>query len=130
MAERDLRARVVDFKPFQLEIPTLKIFQQTSVIFADVGTGRKELLEMHNALNTGPLGFEEPYVYHPHITLAQNIDPEVVSELYKLALRRWEQAPQRLVTIENITFVQNTEDRGWIDLAEYDLGAALAASSR
>jgi len=130
VAEEDLRSRITDFQPFQLEIPRLRIFEETSVIFADVGCGREELFEMHDALNTGPLHYDEPFQYHPHITLAQNIDASTVTRLFELALRRWEEAPKGLVTIENITFVQNTGNQGWIDLARYDLGAALATSSR
>jgi len=115
------------FGPFQMDIPRIRVFEETSVIFADIGRGRQELGEMHDALNTGLLYYNEPYRYHPHITLAQNIDPATVGDVYDLALRRWKEAPQGGVTIENVTFVQNTQNQGWIDLAEYELKAAMAS---
>jgi len=126
-AEAQLREKMNGFGTFQMEIPRIRVFEETSVIFADVGLGRVELSEMHDALNTGLLYYKEPYKYHPHITLAQNFDPATVREVYEMALRRWKEAPQGSVPIENVTFVQNTQNQGWIDLAEYELRAAMAS---
>jgi 2'-5' RNA ligase len=128
-AESDLRWRSCDFSPYEISIPRIRIFEETSVIFADISKGREELFDMHDALNSGLLWFDEPYHYHPHITLAQNIDPATVQEVFELAVRRWEEAPQRTVRIENITFVQNTSNNRWIDLAECDLREPCPVSS-
>jgi len=125
-AEADLRGRISDFRPFEIKIPEVRIFKQTSVIYAEVTQGSEELRYMHNVLNQGPLAFDEPYHYHPHITLAQNIDPASVNEIYQHAVRRWTEAPRHAALIESITFVQNTDNQVWLDLAEYDLREALA----
>lgn len=125
-AERDLRIRSVDFCAFRMDIPRIRIFRETSVIFADIGAGREQFFEMHDALNSGVFAFDEPFSYHPHITLAQGIDPADLEEMYDLAVRRWQEAPHYTVHIENLTFVQNTSNNRWIDLAECELRNELA----
>ena len=71
------------FAPVRIAIPRLKMFEQTSVVFADIGAGRDDLLEMHQALNSGPFFFHEPFPYHPHITLAQGIAPDAPSRFFR-----------------------------------------------
>jgi len=108
-----------------MEIPELRIFEETSVIYAEISLGRECLIEMHSALNVGVLHHDEIYTYHPHITLAQGFDPMTLRERFELAVRRWkESAPKRNVLIDNFTFVQNTAGNRWIDLVGFDLRAA------
>jgi 2'-5' RNA ligase len=128
LAEADLRIRSSAFPAFEMDIPRIRVFKETSVIFAEVVRGRECFSEMHNALNTGVLGYVEPFDYHPHVTLAQGLDPAIVAECYELARRRWEEsAPRTSVWIENLTFVQNTSANLWIVLAEFDLRGALVS---
>jgi 2'-5' RNA ligase len=117
LAEEELRERVAAFAPVWIKIPGLKMFEQTSVVFADLADGRDELLEMHSALNTGPFYFDEPFSYHPHITLAQGFPTDRLYQIYEEASRRWAQeAPERSFLIDTLTFVQNTVENRWIDL--------------
>lgn len=128
LAEADLKVRSSGFPAFEMDIPRISVFKETSVIFAEVLRGRDCFFEMHNALNTGVLAFNEPFKYHPHVTLAQGLDPAIVAECYELAKRRWEEsAPRSTTWIENLTFVQNTNVNRWLDLAEFDLRAALVS---
>jgi 2'-5' RNA ligase len=120
-AREDFRVITQQFSPFRIELRDLQIFRETSVIFADIGMGRERFFEMHDALNAGALAFNEPFCYHPHITLAQNIDQGEVSRVYELAQRRWEDAPRSHVVIDKVTFVQNTNSNRWIDLIDKDL---------
>jgi hypothetical protein len=117
-----IRASLVPFSPFELDMPRIRVFEQTSVIFCEVGAGREELIELHDAMNTGGLSYDEPFEYHPHVTLAQGIDPKALPDVYEMALRRWkESAPSPHVLIETVTFVQNTVNNVWIDLDECEL---------
>jgi 2'-5' RNA ligase len=126
-AEDELRERVAAFAPVRIGLPRIRVFEQTAVVFADIREGRNELLHMHNALNTGAFYFDEPFSYHPHVTLAQGMSPEQLPELYETALRRWkEAAPATSFTIESLTFVQNTVENRWIDLAECALRGEAA----
>jgi 2'-5' RNA ligase len=123
----ELRERVAAFAPFRIGIARIRVFEQTAVVFADISEGRNELLHMHNALNTGKFYFEEPFNYHPHVTLAQGITPEQLPELYETAVRRWKEAsPATSFPIDTLTFVQNTVENRWIDLAECELRGEAA----
>src|SRR4051812_42700308 len=119
---RAIREYVEPFSPFQVEIANIAIFEETNVIYAELGRGRKELEEMHAAINRDGLWFKEPYAYHPHVTLAQGLDPANLRAVFEMASRRWKEgAPARSFAVESLTFVQNKEGNQWIDLAEYDL---------
>src|ERR671913_747115 len=117
-----IRVSLVPFAPFELDMPRIGVFDQTSVIFCEIGRGREELIELHDAMNTNGLAYDEPFEYHPHVTLAQGIPPDTLSEVYEMAVRSWkESAPPSHVLIENVTFVQNTVNNVWIDLEECEL---------
>ena len=109
--------------PFEIELTGLQIFPVTNVIYIEISAGAADLRRMHAALNAGALEFEEPFPYHPHITLAQEIPHQEVRSIYELAQRRWlEYRGSRVFRAERTVFVRNTLDNCWIDLAEYRLG--------
>jgi 2'-5' RNA ligase len=111
--------------PFSVELGEVRIFPVTNVIFIEVAAGREELTAMHDGLNADALTFEEPFVYHPHVTLAQEIPPGEVQAVYELAQRRWREFPgERVFQADRAAFVQNTMGNCWIDLAEFGIGAA------
>jgi 2'-5' RNA ligase len=77
---------------------------------------------MHQALNHGPLAVEEPFPYHPHITLAQDLEPHQVQPIYELARQRWATfGHSRRFRAERACFVQSTDACTWVDLAEFRL---------
>ena len=71
--------------PFDVEASRIEIFPKTEVVYLEVGVGADQLLRMHTAMNVGPFEFEEPFQYHPHITLAQDIS---AGEAQKLEIGR------------------------------------------
>lgn len=116
-----------EYPPFLITLPRLEVFRQTSVIFIELGAGHAQLLQMHDTFSVEPLKADEPFEYHPHITLAQGIEAEDVDSIFELASRRWqESAPSNSALIENLTFVQNTVQNRWIDLVECELKGAIA----
>lgn len=124
--EESVATLSADYPPFLIKMPGLAVFRQTSVIFAEITLGYDQLVEMHQALAQGPLAAQEPFEYHPHVTLAQGIPPEQLDEMLELTTRRWAEAPGDSALIENVTFVQNTVANRWIDLMECDLRGAVA----
>src|SRR5581483_642798 len=101
-------------------------FPVTDVIYIEVGAGGSELRRMHEAMHQTDLAFEEPFPYHPHITLAQEIPHDRVDELRELARRRWREfTGPRSFRADRAAFVQNTMDNRWIDLDDYSLGLGL-----
>ena len=104
--------------PVEVEATHVAVFPKTQVIYLEVGRGREELLHMHHILNDRYLEYSEPYQYHPHITLAQEIDPQLVPALYDLAIHRWREFPRkRAFPMNRLTFVRNAPGNQWVDLA-------------
>jgi 2'-5' RNA ligase len=124
----DLNDSLNGFPPFRVELNSIEIFQGTNVIYLSIGSGFRELETLHAALNRGPLQFVEPFAYHPHVTLAQHLLPEQVEGAAALARRRWREfAFSRTFTVDQLTFVQNTVEDRWADLAGRTLSIRMAS---
>lgn len=118
------RALAGEFAPFEIEAAEPAVFPATEVVYLELVRGAKELHEMHDALCRGPLQFKEPYPFHPHITLAQEMPSGSLAEVFEAASRKWkEYTGPRSFRAEKAVFVQNTAQNRWIDLAEFSLGA-------
>jgi 2'-5' RNA ligase len=123
-ASGHVRALAEAWTPFEIELTGLAVFPVTNVLYLEVGAGDAELRRMHTAMNSGVLKFHEPFPYHPHITLAQEVPRESVELLHQVAHQRWrDYTGSRSFRAERAAFVQNTMDDLWVDLAEYPLGA-------
>ena len=123
-ASAQLRAQAETWRPFDVQLTSLGIFSVTDVIYLEVGHGAEELHRMHAATNADSLAFDEPYEYHPHITLAQDVPHEEVAEYFDRARRRWEGfGGLRSFRAERAVFVQNTMGNIWQDLADLPLGS-------
>lgn len=116
---------VAGFPPFDIELGRIEKFDVTDVLYISVQRGVGQLRQMHKSLNQGVLAFDEPFEYHPHITLAQDIGKASVSALQELAERRWRefQGP-RTFHAQHTVFVRNTRGNHWVDLADGPLRAA------
>ncbi len=124
IASEQVRALAESWAPFEVELTALRCFPVTDVLYLEVGAGAAELRRMHEAMNRDVLDFEEPFPYHPHVTLAQEVPHDQVAALAGIAEARWkEYRGPRSFRAERAVFVQNTMDNRWIDLAEYSLGA-------
>ena len=122
LAASRVRALLGDFPPFEVEATNVRIFPITDVVHIEVGRGAQELHLLHEALNEGLLAFEEPFDYHPHITLAQDLPSDQVETVFERARRVWaaSKPPSRFV-LDAATFVQNSLVDIWIDLEEFRL---------
>jgi 2'-5' RNA ligase len=123
LAKRQIAERVPEYPPFRVDLGEVEVFPETKVIYLGVDRGGDRLSAMHDELNASSLIFDEPFVYHPHVTLAQQIDPFHVEDAVDLAAARWREfRHSRSFRVETLTFVQNTTSNCWLDLAEYELG--------
>jgi len=126
-ASEQVRSLTESCAPFDVELTEIALFPLTNVAYLEVGKGASALRSMHRAMNEGPLGFDEPFPYHPHITLAQEIPAGQVTEVHELARKRWREfRGNRTFRADRTVFVQNTLRNCWIDLADYSLGAIPA----
>jgi 2'-5' RNA ligase len=120
-----IRSRLPDFPPFEIETGDVVVFPVSDVVYLSIKEGRKQLFQMHPALNTGPLKYQEAFPYHPHITLAQNLTHDQSIELAAVARKRWSEYPYpRIFPVESLSFVQNTVRNLWVDLAHFQLDPA------
>jgi len=128
LALAEIRSALHDFQPFLVEFGEVRFFPQTNVVYLSIRRGLCDLERLHQALNHGSTGCEEAFPYMPHLTLAQQIDPGAMAAAGELVSRRWQEFPfGRGFLADSLTFVQNTSDNIWIDLAEIPLGVPVAA---
>ena len=123
-AGEQVRVRAGNWAPFDIVLQRIRIFPVTNVIYLELGQGETEMFRIHAAMNSQALEFDEPFEYHPHITLAQEIPPGQAAAVNRRAQELWDGYPgPRSFRAERTAFVQNTLGNCWIDLAEFSLGA-------
>jgi 2'-5' RNA ligase len=119
------------WSPFSIELAHVEVFDGTNVTYLALGEGRVLVEEFHRRLNQGPLHFNEPFVFHPHITLAQGVAEADVNEITETAVRRWrEYTGERSFLVDEITFVHNVRGMEWVDLNETSLSMPQVSLAR
>jgi 2'-5' RNA ligase len=118
-----IRTLAPGFAPFDVEMTQVEVFPVSDVIYIGIGRGRNEMERTHAGLNVNGLSCQEPFPYHPHITLAQDLKGDEVDELARVARARWAECPlPRTFRVDEVFFVQNTRRKEWLDLGECALG--------
>jgi len=108
--------------PFMVELREVEVFEISKVVHLSVGRGWDQALRIHQILHQGHLQCKECFEYHPHVTLAQDVDPARVAEVAELAARRWkEYSGRRDFLVDHVTLVQNTVENRWTNLGEFEL---------
>src|SRR5271165_6625500 len=121
-AEASIRDISTEFHAFEVKLGAVQLFEATEVIFIEVDCGARELRQMHQKLNAGATHYVEPFEFHPHITLAQNLPHERVAETLRLARQFWSEWKGKVIfPVEELSFVQNTEQNSWVDLMQVRL---------
>jgi 2'-5' RNA ligase len=127
-AWQDLRQGLQHFQPFCVELGEIAVFPGLQAVYLSIESGRHELESMHARLNTGGLAYQEPFPYYPHLTLAQELPPPELAAAMELAAARWREFPHpRGFTVDRLTFVQNTLENRWTDLAAVDLASHVTS---
>ena len=124
LAANQVHDCAASWTPFDLTLGEIQVFPVTNVIYLELAHGAGEMYRMHGAMNARALEFNEPFAYHPHITVAQELAPADVAAAAQRARELWAgYTGPRTFRAERTAFVQNTLLNCWIDLAEYSLGA-------
>jgi len=113
--------------PLEIELGDVEIFPVSQAIYLSLARGADAIERLHHRLNAGQLEFAEPFTFHPHVTLAQEVKPERLDEVVAHARKVWQEwNGARRFLAERLVFVQNgVSENGlsqWIDLAKCDLG--------
>jgi len=128
-AAGELNALATRFADFEVELGDVEIFPQSKVIYIGLLRGELELHRMYRALNQGAVSYCEPYPYHPHVTLVQNVDADLVPPMFQMAKQRWaEYAGPRTFSLHAMDFVKNLEGSCWKDLASIRLQPIASAA--
>jgi 2'-5' RNA ligase len=121
-ARSQLEEQSRHFGAFEIEATRVRTFRAARVIYLDVDAGAAQLRRLNRRLNSGAWRFADPYSYHPHITLAQELPEDRVPEVRRLARKRWAEIRlSRRFAIDHITLVQYTGANRWVDVAEYGI---------
>ncbi len=88
----------------------------SQVVFVQVATGIGECEVLASAIRTGPLYQELEYPYHPHVTIAQDVDPIALDTAYD-ALSNF----TARFTVADFTMYEQ-RDGGWDPIRRFPLG--------
>ena len=114
-----IRSQLRNFKAFEVKLKEVEIFPRSTVVYVALGQGLDQMQALHGALNAEAAYFKEPFPYHPHITLAQQILEAQVPAVFELARYRWAVFPhERAFPVDRAVWVQCTRLNNWIDLDE------------
>ena len=116
--------------PFRIELGEIEIFDGSNVVYLGLTRGATELRQLYVALNRGCLKYAEPFPYHPHITIAQNILPGQVTGMALIARERWASyRGPRGFTVSVLSLVQHVAPSIWTDVAALPLGVEVPVGS-
>jgi 2'-5' RNA ligase len=92
------------------------------VVYLGLEPGRDEIERIPGLLARAALASDEPYPFHPHITLAQDFPAERLDEVTQLARHRWaDWKRERSFVVDRLSFVQGIDLCTWTTVREYDL---------
>jgi 2'-5' RNA ligase len=93
----------------------------TPTIFIRVARAAYRMRELHDAMNSGALQYDEPWPYMPHLTIAKlNCVPDVEKVINEVR-ERWQQfRGDRDIRIDNLAFVRGS-GHTWFDIAQFSL---------
>lgn len=125
MLEEELRQRLRDVPPFEITLGDIEMFPVTNVIYISIKHGKDQIIKLHGELSQELFHYDEPFPFHPHVTLAQELHPENVKDVYERTCRMWRENPySRTIPVDHLVFVKSADKRGWEQISEYDLQQA------
>jgi 2'-5' RNA ligase len=123
-AIQSLQEHSARFPSFDVQLGDVETFCPTTpTVFVRVERFAHRFRDLHEELNTGPLHCNEQWPYMPHLTIVKM--PELSgAELALVKSReRWANySGKKSAHIEELTFVKESENNQWIDLATIRLG--------
>jgi 2'-5' RNA ligase len=113
--------------PFEVTMGEVETFAPlTPTVFLRVARGAYRMRELRDSLNLGPMCYQEPWPYMPHLTIVKADTDGEVPRVLEVARQRWsEYSGSRKVRISKLSFVKGTGER-WVDVAAVPLGKRAA----
>jgi 2'-5' RNA ligase len=116
-------------EPFEVMLGEVETFiPVTPTVFIRVAHAHR-VSDLHSRLcATKILGCQEEWPYLPHMTIVKMSTEAQAQEAYLLARRRWaEFEGSRCIPVNELTFVRETGQDRWADLAGIPLGRTLVS---
>jgi 2'-5' RNA ligase len=111
--------------PFRVTISGTGSFRPVSeVVYLNVAEGFEACVRLHAELQRGPLERELPFPYHPHVTVAHDVDPERLDEA-ELALKNYSTS----FTVASMGLYEHDSDGLWQLREELDFGGEAPGGS-
>jgi 2'-5' RNA ligase len=121
--EKHLAEAAAAHEPFLMHLAGTGTFRPLSrVVFIQVATGVSDCEVLERDIRRGPLGRELEFPYHPHVTVAQDIDDEQLDDAYE-GLSGF---VARFAVGRFVLFSRDPDGR-WNWRSEFPLGAAAAS---
>src|SRR3954452_19328072 len=107
VARAQVRLLAEAWTPFDITLGGVTMFPVTNVIFIELAKGAAEMYGLHSLMNSDALRFDEPFEYHPHVTLAQELPADNVTSIHQRAREIWDSyTGPRTFRAERAAFVQ------------------------
>jgi len=120
-------------EPFEIELGDVETFVPvTPTVFIRVAESAQRMRDLHDLLSQNvALGGKEDWPYMPHMTIIKTAAESHAQTAVQVARARWQNfAGARRIRIEELTFVREDSNSGWIDLSSVTLGSREHAGSR
>ncbi|WP_336852646.1 2'-5' RNA ligase family protein [Sinomonas albida] len=104
--------------PFRVTVSGTGSFRPVSeVVYLNVSEGFDECVRLHGELQRGPLERELPFPYHPHVTVAHDVEPRRL-DAAEQALRDY----STTFTVDSMGLYEHDADGLWQLREELDFG--------
>jgi 2'-5' RNA ligase len=121
--EKHLSAAAGSQAPFVMHLAGTGTFRPTSpVVFVQVATGVAQCEVLEHAIRSGPLARELDYPYHPHVTVAQEVDDAALDEAYNGLSGFVARFP-----VDNFVLFCREPDGSWVWRTEFPLTGVASA---
>ena len=130
-AVEQLLQRCRSVEPFEISMGGVEAFLPTTpTVFLQISYAAYKLRELHDLVNSGPLEYNEPLPYMPHLTIAKVSSSERAREVYCVSRDRWDRYEgKRRALIDSLTFVRG-KGMQWTDIVPIELGNRASAPAR
>jgi 2'-5' RNA ligase len=120
--EAHLSAAAAAVEPFEVHLRGTGTFRPLSpVVFIALAEGISGCEQLENAVRSGPLGVDLSYPYHPHVTVAHDVDEAVLdrafAELADFDAR---------FTVDGFTLYVHDDGAGWVPTRTFALRSVVA----
>ncbi len=117
---KHLNAVASNANPFDIHLRGTATFRPVSpVVFVALARGISQCEMMASAVRTGPLAVDLHFPYHPHVTVAHNLEDEALDRAFA-ELSDYEAA----FRVTSFGLYQHCEDGHWVEQRSFPLGSA------